>query len=524
MRILISDKISDKGIKILEKEFRVDVKTGLTEEELINEIKHYDALIVRSSTKVTKKIIDSAQKLKVIGRAGVGVDNIDVSAATQKGILVVNAPEGNTIAAAEHTLAMLLSLSRKIPQASASLKAGNWDRKGFMGVEVKGKILGIIGLGRIGKEVAKRAKSFQMNIIAYDPYISQENVFKEDIELVEFETLISKSDFITLHIPLTPDTKYILGEKEFKMMKKGVRIINCARGGIIDENALYNAILDGTVAGAALDVFETEPPVGNRLLELDQVVATPHLGASTEEAQINVSVDVAEDVIRALRNETVKNAVNMVTVKPEEWNFLSPYVMLSEKLGRFYSQFRNGRVHKVEMVFKGKIADTKTSILTSAALKGLLNVILQEPVNLVNAQVVAKERNIKIIETKSSDVEDYGNLLILKVYTDKGEGEVGGTVFGNNDQRIVQIDEYKIDLIPEGNIILISHTDKPGMIGKVGSILGNNDINIATMQVGRKKPRGEAVMALTVDEYVNEKILREIAEIEGIEDLKFVVF
>ena len=524
MKILVSDSISSEGIDILKKEFQVDIKTGLTENELVNIIEDYDALIVRSSTKVTKRIIENAYKLKVIGRAGVGIDNIDVDAATFKGILVVNAPEGNTIAAAEHTMAMMLSLSRKIPQATTSLKNGSWDKKAFMGVEVKGKVLGIIGLGRIGWEVARRARAFHMNVIAYDPYISQENIHKDEVKMEDLQTLLSTSDFITLHAPLTSSTNHILGEKEFKIFKKGVRIINCARGGLVDEKALHNAIIEGRVAGAALDVFEEEPPTNNQLLKLDQVITTPHLGASTEEAQINVSIDVAKDVINALKNKTVRNAVNMMSIKPEEWNFMHPYVMLAEKLGKFYSQFRDGRVRKIEMGYNGGIAEYKTSILTASAVKGLLNVILQEPVNLVNALVVAKKRKIEIIETKRRDVEDYSNLITLKVISDKDICQVGGTVFGKNDPKIVEINKYKIDLVPEGNIIFISHRDKPGMIGSVGTILGRNDINIATMQVGRMSPRGEAIMALTVDECVNSPTLKEIADTEGIEDVKFIVF
>ncbi|HHY14120.1 MAG TPA: phosphoglycerate dehydrogenase [Thermoanaerobacterales bacterium] len=524
MRVLICDPILNEGIEILKREFHVDTNIGLSENDLVNIIKDYDALIVRSGTNVTEKVIENAYNLKVIGRAGVGVDNIDIKAATLKGILVVNAPEGNTIAAVEHTIAMMLSMSRKIPQASASLKNGLWNKKAFMGVEVKGKTLGVIGLGRIGREVAKRAKALHMNVVAYDPYISQD-IRKDGIEMVNMETLVSTSDYITLHAPLTPNTKHILGEKEFEIVKEGVRIINCARGGLIDEKALYNAIIKGRVAGASLDVFEEEPAINNELLKLDQVIATPHLGASTEEAQVNVSIDIAKDVIRALKNQTVKNAVNMMTIKPEEWDEMHPYVMLAEKLGRFYSQFKNGRVREMEIGISGNITKYKTSILIAAALKGLLNEILQEPVNLVNALEVAKQREIKIIKTtKIDNIGDYSNLITLKIISDADECIIGGTVFGENDQRIVMIDGYKIDLLPEGNIIFISHKDKPGMIGSVGTILGKNDINIATMQVGRMSPRGGAIMALTVDEYVDPRILKEIADTEDIEEIKFLEF
>lgn len=524
MKILITDSISKEGIENLKKEFEIDIQLGLDEEELCKKIKNYDALIVRSGTQVTEKVINAAENLKVIGRAGVGVDNIDVDAATRKGILVINAPEGNTIAAAEHTVAMLLSLSRNIPQANSSLKKGNWERKKFMGVEVKGKTVGIIGLGRIGREVAKRLIAFEMKVLGFDPYVNAEEVEKRGIHLVDFDKLIKESDYITVHIPLTEKTKHMLGSKEFNLMKTGVRIINCARGGIIDEEALYDAIKKGKVAGAALDVFETEPPTNNKLLELENVITTPHLGASTAEAQINVAIDVAESIKQLLSRGSIKNAVNMSSISSEEWSYIKPFMNLAEKLGMFYSQYRNGRVYKIEVIYQGEIVDHKTNIITSSAVKGLLNTILQEPINIINAMHVAKNRGIKIIESKSRQIEDYNNSITLKVFSDKETGEVSGTIFSRNDARIVKIDDFEIDLVPNGYVLLANHIDQPGIIGKVGTLLGNNDINIATMQVGRKVARGEALMALTVDEYVPNELLRELENIEGVNKMKQVVF
>lgn len=524
MKILVSDSLSKEGLDILKNEAEVEVALGLDEAALCEKIKGFEALIVRSGTQVTRKIIESSDDLKVIGRAGVGVDNIDVEAATEKGVIVLNAPEGNTIAAAEHTMAMMLSLTRFIPQANISMKNGRWDKKSFMGVELRGKTLGIIGLGRIGKEVARRAKAFEMKIMAYDPYLTAENAKSLGIILSDYDSVISNADFITFHVPLTEKTYHILSTKELEMVKPGVRIINCARGGIIDEEALYQALKTGRVAGAALDVFEQEPPKENKLLELPNVIHTPHLGASTVEAQVNVAVDVAKAVLEVLKNGTVRNAVNMVPLKPDEWDYIRPYMNLCEKMGKFYTQFRNGRISRLEVVYQGEIAGYQVMPVTASAIKGLLNPILQEPVNLVNAQHVARQRGIEVIESRSSHIEDFTNLITLKIKTDKGTGSVSGTIYSKKEARIVMIDDFEIDLVPEGYVLLTCHTDRPGIIGKVGTLLGNNDINIATMQVGRKHARGEAVMALTVDDYVPEELLKKIEKIDGVSEMKLVVF
>ncbi|WP_422443994.1 phosphoglycerate dehydrogenase [Thermoanaerobacterium sp. DL9XJH110] len=523
MKILISDDIAVEGIDILRQECEVDVKTRLSEKEIIEIIKDYDALIVRSATKVTKNIIENSN-LKVIGRAGVGVDNIDVETATRKGILVVNAPEGNTIAASEHTMALLAALSRNIPQAVASLKAGKWERNKFMGVELNGKVLGVVGFGRIGKEVAKKAMGFGMSVLAYDPYINKDQVENINITVTDLHTLLKEADFITFHVPLTKNTYHMIGQEQISMMKDGVMLINCARGGIIDEKALYDALKSGKIAGCALDVFEHEPPIESPLIALPNVIATPHLGASTAEAQISVAKEVARDVMRALKGEIVKNPVNMLSVKPEEFNEIKPFIDLAEKMGSFYTQLRNGRIREVEMIYTGKIEKMDVKLVTTAGIKGILSNILQTQANLVNAPLIAKERGIKIIEKKIRQEQDAPGVVTMKVTTDKGEGLVSGTVTGNNEERIIAVDDYKIDLIPSGYVLITFHKDRPGIVGKVGTLLGKNDINIAYMQVGRKSYRGEALMALGVDENIPDEVLHEIRKIEDMANAVLIRF
>ncbi|MDN5313582.1 MAG: D-3-phosphoglycerate dehydrogenase / 2-oxoglutarate reductase [Thermoanaerobacteraceae bacterium] len=523
MKILVSDDIAQEGIDILNQEYQVDVRTKLSEDELVEIIGGYDALVVRSATKVTAKIIENSN-LKVIGRAGVGVDNIDLEAATKKGILVVNAPEGNTTAASEHTVALLMAMARNIPEAVQSLKNKVWDRKRFMGIELNGKTLGVVGLGRIGREVAKKAIGLGMNILAYDPYIIKQQVENINIKVVDLDTVLKEADFITFHVPLTKSTYHMVGEKQFSMMKDGVMLINCARGGIIDEEALYDALKSGKVAGCALDVFEKEPPLESPLLDLPNLIATPHLGASTQEAQVSVAIDVAKDVIRALKGEMVKNPVNMVHIRPEEYSEIRPFVDLAEKMGSFYTQLRNGRISEVEMIYTGKIERMDVKLITTAGIKGILSNILQTPANLVNAPFLARERGIKIIEKKINQEQDAPGVVTMKVTTDKGVGSVTGTVQANADERIVAVDEYKIDLIPRGNILLTFHRDRPGIVGKVGTLLGKNDINIAYMQLGRKSYRGEALMALGVDENLPDDILSEIRKIDGMENAVLIKF
>ncbi len=521
VKILVSDPVSEQGIEILKKEFDVDIATGIAPAELIKRIGNYEALIVRSETQVTKDVISAGKKLKIIGRAGVGVDNIDVNAATQRGIIVVNAPEGNTISAAEHTIALMLAMSRNIPQANASLKSKKWERKKFMGVEVRGKVLGIIGIGRIGAEVAKRAQGMEMKILAYDPFISQERANELGVELTTVEDIVKRSDYITVHTPLTKETKDLISTREFAIMKKGARVINCARGGIINEDALAKAVKDGIVSSAAIDVFVKEPPFESPLLELDRVIVTPHLGASTEEAQINVAVSVAEQIVNALKGLPVKNAINMPYVKPDVMQIIEPYLPLAEKMGKLCTQLM-GNYEKIEVSYSGEIADKDVAPVTLAVLKGLLEPILGAGVNYVNAPIIAKERKIKVVESRSETIEGYPSQISVKLSKKGEEKLVSGSIIGK-EPRIVQIDEYSIDIVPSGFMIVAKHEDRPNIIGPCCMILGRNNINIAGMQVGRITRGGEAIMVLNIDSEVSDAILDEIRAVDGIIDAKLVV-
>jgi D-3-phosphoglycerate dehydrogenase len=511
-------------VEILEREdgLKVDVKTGLSADELIDCISGYDGLIVRSKTKVTGEVIGAGKKLKVIGRAGVGVDNVDVPSATERGIIVMNAPAGNTISTAEHTVAMILALSRNVAQGVSSLKEGKWERKKFMGVELFGKVLGIVGLGRIGSEVAKRGVAFGMRVVGYDPYIPPENVGRIGVESVELKDLLARADYITVHVPLTSETKHFIGQKEFKQMKQDVRIVNCARGGIVDEKALYQAIKDGKVAGAAFDVFEEEPPVNSPLLKLDEVIATPHLGASTEEAQVGVAVDIANQMVDFFKKGIIRNAVNLPPVEPEIFEGLKPYFRLAEKLGSLESQLVEGRMKIARIVYSGEDLTGEVSVITPALLKGLFEPILKEAVNYVNAPVVARKRGVKVVESKSSQVEDYTNLMKVELETDKSKVEVAGTLFGKKDARIVSINGYRVDAIPEGYMLICSHEDKPGIVGQIGVVLGKASINIAGMTLGRKKRGGKEMTVLNVDAQVPEEVLRKIEKGQHILNVKQV--
>lgn len=524
MKVLITDSLAEQGIEILRKEEDIDVEinTGLSHEKLVACIGEYHALIVRSGTKVTSEVIEAADRLIVIGRAGVGVDNVDVRAATRRGILVVNTPGANTISAAEHAMTLILALSRNIAPADMSLKSRKWEREKFMGVEVHSKILGIIGLGRIGTEVAKRALAFDMQVIAADPYIAPDHAARLNIRLVEASEIIEKADYISFHLPLTRETYHLLGEKEFAAMKDGVRIINCARGGICDEKALYDAIVSGKVAGAALDVYEHEPPLDSPLLDLDSVLTTPHLAASTAEAQINVAIEAANQVINALRGQPVRNAVNMPPVTPADAEKLRPYIELAEKLGSFQSQLIEGHVTEVHIDYNGEVIDHNTAIVSVAIQKGLLEVFLGETVSYVNAPLIAQERGIKIVETKSSTVEDFTSLISVTVKTDAGEKRVAGTIFGTRDARIVRLDNYHVDAVPKGYMLVIANRDKPGVMGALCTLLGRYDINIAAMSLGRDEPGGEAVVIINVDSVVPKEIMEQIRSLNNVREARLV--
>ncbi len=525
MKILVSDQLAEEGLAILKevKEFHVDVKTELKPEELKEAIKDYDALIVRSATKVTKEIINAAKNLKVIGRAGVGLDNVDLESATQKGIIVMNTPAGNTISTCEHTMSMILALSRNIPQANASTKKGEWKRSKFMGIELSGKILGIVGFGRIGKEVAKRALSFGMKVIVYDPFLSREIAEEMGIEVVELQGLLEHSDFITVHTPLTDETKHMISTKEFAIMKKGVRIINCARGGIIDETALGSAIKDGRVSAAALDVFEKEPlSADSELLKLDNVIITPHLGASTEEAQVNVSIEVAEIVRDALLNRGIRNAANYPCLEAEVCSLLEPYINLAEKLGIFSGQLIEGRFKELSISYSGDIIAYNLSPLTMALVKGILSPILKETVNFVNAISLARERGINIREAKLSKEGEFVNLIQLEIKTDKESKKISGTLSANKQPRIVKIDGNYVEVSPIGEMIVMQNWDKPGIIGNIGTLLGGYNINIAAMTFGRQSPGGKAISVLNVDSPVSSDLLDKIRKMENVLEAKVI--
>jgi D-3-phosphoglycerate dehydrogenase len=524
MKVLVMDGVAENGMTALKQEPGIEVVFGskMTEDELIEVVGAYDGLIVRSATQVTARVIEKASKLKVVGRAGVGVDNIDVDAATAKGVLVVNAPGGNTIAAAEHTVAMMLSLARNIPQANASLHAGKWDKKAFMGAELRNKVLGVIGLGRIGSAVAKRAQGLEMKVVAYDPYITIEKAGTAGVELLPLDQVFAQADFITVHLPLTGESEHIIGEKAFSMMKEGVRIINCARGGIVDEQALYDAMKSGKVAGAALDVFEKEPDTKSPLFELNNFIATPHLGASTREAQLSVAFDVAGEIVAALKGELVKNTVNIPSLSPKTMAAIRPYISLAEKMGRFVAQVVCGRIKEVEVTYSGDLANQEINPITTAVAKGFLDLILQDRVNFVNAAMLARNRGINVIQKQAGENGDYANLLTVKAVSNKGEILVSGTIFGGEDARIVSVDGYHVDAVPEGHILYIPHIDKPRIIGPVGNLIGTHNINISGMQVGRKAIGGKAVMLLTVDNRVPRETLDEIAKIDGVLGVKNV--
>lgn len=524
MKILVCDGVSEQGVEILSKEFTVDVKKKLAPEELLAIIPEYDALVVRSETKVTKAVLQVAEKLKAIGRAGVGVDNIDVEAATQKGVVVLNAPEGNTIAATEHTVAMMLSLARNIPDAHASMKNREWKRSKYMGVEMRGKTLGVIGLGRIGSGVAKRAIAMEMKVIGYDPYINAEHAKNLGIELAEVAEIFAQADFITFHMPLTPQTKYMVNKEAFAKMKPGVRLINCARGGIIDELALAEALQSGIVAGAAIDVFEKEPiDPENPLLGLDNIVLTPHLGASTAEAQVGVAVDVAYGIIAALRGEPVTTAVNMAPVAPHVLKLIKPYFNLAERMGCTAVNLADGPITSIDVEYNGEITEVDTKMLTTAVLKGILNPILQEAVNYVNAPGLAKVRNIKVKEVKNKESANFANLLTVRIATAKGQHLVQGTLFGE-EERIVTIDGHRVDVDPRARILICPHTNRPGIIGKVGTMMGEYGINISGMQVGKTDISGTNIMVLAIDNDIPADVLEKVTAIDGIYGAKLINF
>ena len=517
-RVLVADPIADAGIQRLRDHADVEVRLRQSPAALLEVIPDFDALIVRSETRVDEKVIRAGKQLRVIGRAGAGVDNIDVEAATRAGVLVVNAPSGNTIAAAEHTIALMLALARHIPQADQAVKAGRWERSRFLGNELRDKVLGVVGLGSIGREVAHRAQAFGMRVVASDPVLSEERASQLNVRLMPLEQLMAEADVITLHVPLTSETHHLIDGRLLGLTKPGVRLLNVARGGIVDESALRAALEDGHVAGAALDVFEQEPPGENPLLSLPQVVTTPHLGASTEEAQISVALEIADQVISVLDGGLPRFALNAPVALPEAMAFLRPFIPVAEGIGRFYAQVGRQPATRFQVDYTGEIGNYDCSLLTAAMLTAFLSRFSAERVNPVNARTVAAAHGITVTEQRAVRATEFANLITLQASGEHGPTRVGGTLL-LNEPHIVQFNDFRIDLVPHGTFLMSWHADRPGIIGAIGTLLGKNNINIAEMQVGRDRPRGDAVMILSVDDPIPESIRAEIRKIPGMADV-----
>lgn len=524
MKILVSDSLEKSLIDLLVAEgFEVDNKPGISSEELKSNIAMYDALVVRSSTKVSAEVIERATRMKVIGRAGTGVDNIDVKAATRRGILVMNTPGGNTISAAEHTVSMMLSLARNIPQAHMSLSRGEWDRKSFVGTEVFEKTLGVIGLGRIGREVALRCQGLGMTTIGFDPLMSSEAAGRQHIELVALEDLFRRSDFITVHTPLTPETKGLLNDAAFAKCKRGVRVINCARGGIIDEQALLRGLESGQVGGAALDVFEVEPPKDNPLLSNTRVVVTPHLGASTEEAQEKVAIQIARQIADALHGRGYAGLVNSTVLQLSIKDDVKPYLTLAEKIGGLVAQRGSASLKNLTFVASGELVLSSIELMKAGVLKGILSHTYPDPVNVVNAPVLAAGMGLTLNEERESAPEGYSNLLGLRWQTEGTKREVVGTVFGASGGRIVRMDGFRFEIKPEGFLLIYNNIDRPGMLANVGQILARHNVNIAGVSLGRTSMGGNALTVMSVDSEISATVLQELQQLDGIENPKHVV-
>ena len=522
MKVLVADSIWEEGIDFLRGYAEVDVKTGLKPEELISIIGDYEGLVVRSQTQVTAEVIEAGKQLQVIGRAGVGVDNIDVEAATRQGIVVVNAPTGNTTSAAEHAIALMFALARQIPQANALLKSGVWRRSDFMGTEVRDKTLGIIGLGNVGSEVTRRAQGLEMRVIAHDPFVSVEYARNLQVELVPLKQLLKDSDFVTLHLPLTASTKKIIGAKELALVKTTAYIINTARGGLIDEAALVKAVREQRVAGAAIDVFTQEPITSSPFFTEDSIIVTPHLGASTTEAQALVARDVVEQVIAVFKGQPARSAVNAPFISAETLAVLAPFIQTATTTGRLVSQIAEGQMSSIKVKYEGEISGYDTNILKAAVLGGLLEAISEERVNLVNADIVAARRGLAVVEQSEAICENYASLITVEVTTSSGTTTVAGTVI-RGETHIVRLNNSWVDIVPTGGYFLFSdHLDRPGLVGDVGKLTGDADINISAMHVSRLKPRGEALMILALDEPLPEEQQQQMLSVSGVYTVKVV--
>lgn len=522
MKILVSDSLSKQGVELLEKAgFTVVVKTKLLKEELFKEIKDADGLIVRSGTKVTAELIAAAERLKVIGRAGSGLDNVDTPAATRRGIVVMNTPGGNTVTTAEHTMSMICAMSRRIPQATASVRAGKWEKEKFMGVELYNKVLGIVGVGQIGGHLTKLAQGIGMTVIAYDPYLSEERAKKMGITILELDELFRRADIISVHTPLTPETRGIINAQAIAKMKPGVMIVNCARGGIVHEGDLVEALKSKRVAAAAFDVFDEEPVKPDHpLLSLDNFICTPHIGASTTEAQENVAVGIAEQIVDYFTKGIARGAVNIPSVPPDVLPRLQPYLSLAEQLGLLQTQLCEGGIERVTVEYSGEVASLTVAPVTIAVLKGLLTPIMEAPVNYVNAPIVAKERGIEVKEVKSSDAGDYTSLIRVRVEAGKQSHQVAGTLYHKKDPRVIEIDQFKVEVVPEGHMLLIHNIDRPGVIGMVGKVLGDSNINIVRMQCALEKRGGNALLIIGSDMAFPQAVLEKIKSSDNILSVK----
>jgi D-3-phosphoglycerate dehydrogenase len=522
MRVLVADPLAEEGLEVLRKQVEVDVRTKMKPDELVSVIGDYEAIIVRSETRVTREAIEAGKKLQVIARAGVGIDNVDLEAATQRGIVVVNAPTANTMAAAEHTVAMMLALARHIPQAHANLSGGAWMRQNFVGVELRNKTLGIVGLGNVGSEVARRVQGFRMKVIAYDPFVSLEYARNLRVELVSFEKVLTDADFVTLHLPLTDQSRNLIGTREMSMVKPTVRIINCARGGLIDEQALSQAIDEGRVAGAALDVFAQEPPKDSPLMKNPRVIVTPHLGASTAEAQTSVATDAAEQVLAVLNGQPARYAVNAPLIPRESLSLLSPFLKVATSLGRMVAQLAEGQMGAIDIRYEGEIAKHDLTVLKAAVIGGLLEGMSEERINVVNANMIAQKRGLRVSEYRDTSCENYASLMTVSVTTSAGTTSVAGTVM-RGEMHILRVNDYWLDVVPKGGYLLFSdHRDRPGIIGAVGMITGNADINVSSMQLSRLKPRGQALMVLELDEPLRDEHMKQILSLPDIHTARLV--
>lgn len=520
-KIIITDSVDTKCVNILEAAgHEVTYNPGMPKEEILKVIKNYNGLVVRSATKVTSDMISLMENMEVIGRAGTGVDNIDVDSATRKGIMVMNTPGGNTVSTAEHTMALMLTMCRNTAQANQTMRAGKWDRKKFQGTELQGKTIGIVGLGKIGREVAARSKAFEMKVIGYDPVLSEEMASKLGINLVDLETIFKESDIITVHVPLTDETENLISEKTLAKCKDGVKIINCARGGIINEKDIINALNSAKVSAAAFDVYVTEPPdFSGELIQHPKVITTPHLGASTEEAQEKVAIQIAEQIVDMFNQKPVRGAINASAFDSTINKEVEPFANLGESIGKLHAQLIKGQLKQININYSGQLLHSATTLLSTSVLKGFLSKMMSEPVNFINAPLLAKEMGVVINETKSGANSTYTNLMRVEFVTDKEKKSLAGTLFGNNELRVVEIDNFLLELKPEGNMIFYSNIDKPGMLATVGKTLADANINIAGLSLGRKELGKEALTVINVDNEIGKEVIQSISSISGVHNV-----